>query len=86
MEIAWYDGVGTAGVVVIIVAYWLLTSERIDSRAASYSWLNLIGACLILVSLFHTWNTASVLIEVFWVAISLYGLWRAWRRQRSRTD
>lgn len=79
--ISWYDGVGTAGVVVIILAYGLLQAERLSSRSATYSWLNLVGAALILVSLFHTWNTASVLIEVFWVAISLYGLWRAWRRR-----
>ena len=42
-----------------------------------------IGASLILISLFYEWNFPSVVIEIFWVAISLYGMAKALRERRS---
>lgn len=45
---------------------------------------NLVGALLILVSLYDAWNLPSVVIEAFWAGISLYGLLRSLRRWPSR--
>jgi hypothetical protein len=42
----------------------------------------LIGAVLILVSLLYEWNFPSVVIEVFWAVISLYGIAKSWRERR----
>jgi hypothetical protein len=36
-----------------------------------------VGSALILVSLYDAWNWPSVVIELFWAAISIYGLLRA---------
>ncbi len=73
---------GFAGAAMVIVAYfanqqgWLSTQERL------YSLANLLGASLILASLFAQWNFPAALIEGFWAAISLYGLIRqSWRRK-----
>ena len=43
---------------------------------------NLVGASLILLSLCFEWNFPSVVIEVFWALISLWGIVksRAFRR------
>jgi hypothetical protein len=38
--------------------------------------LNLVGACLIMLSLYQDWNLPAFLIEVFWAVISIYGLLR----------
>lgn len=80
MSLAWYDVVGTGGVMLIVAAYFLLQVGRVEARSPLYSWLNLIGASMILVSLFFTFNFSSFVIEIFWIAISLVGLVRAYLR------
>ena len=58
----------------LLVTYALLQADRIDPKGFWYSFNNLIVAILVTVSLIYTPNLASVVIEVFWFIISLYGL------------
>jgi hypothetical protein len=69
------DAVGILGVIIILIAYYLLSVGRWPANCLSYQWLNFIGAWLILFSLYFHWNTASVLIEVAWIIISLIGIY-----------
>ena len=68
------DIIGLTGVALLIVTYALLQLDRIDPKGFWYSFNNLIVAILVTVSLIYTPNLASVVIEVFWFLISLYGL------------
>lgn len=79
MSLAWYDLVGTAGVVLILVAYFLLQTERWSGQSLSYSLVNLLGSLMITVSLLYDFNLSSFIIEVAWIAISIYGIVRARR-------
>ncbi len=46
------DCVGLLGVILIVIAYFLLQIEKIKSEQMSYSVLNGVGAAMILYSLF----------------------------------
>lgn len=70
----WYDILGTIGVAVIVLTYILLQTERVRSDQLSYSLMNAIGASLILVSLYFDFNLPSVVVEGFWLVISLFGI------------
>lgn len=70
----WYDILGTIGVAVIVLTYALLQLGRIRSDQIQYSVMNAIGASLILVSLYFEFNLPSVVVEVFWLFISLFGI------------
>jgi hypothetical protein len=74
MSFAWYDILGTLGVAVIILTYVMLQIERVRSDQLIYSLLNAIGASLILVSLYFDFNMPSVVVEFFWLLISLFGI------------
>ena len=50
----------------------------------SYSVANAAGASAILYSLFYDFNLSAFAIESFWLAISLYGVFRAVRSRRSQ--
>ena len=69
------DVVGVCGVSLVVLAYMLLVKEKVSIKRYTYHAMNLCGAILILLSLLVHWNTASVLIELVWITISLYGLW-----------
>ena len=68
------DIIGLTGVALPIITYALLQLDRIDPKGFWYSFNNLIVAILVTVSLIYTPNLASIVIEIFWFIISLYGL------------
>ena len=70
----WYDIVGTLGVAAIVLTYVLLQIERVRSTDLTYSLLNGIGAALILISLYFEFNFPSIVVESFWLLISLFGI------------
>ena len=74
------DIIGVVGVSFVLITYYLLQIEKIDSKGFWYSFLNLFGAVLIMYSLMYNWNLASVIIEIFWIAISAYGVWKYLKR------
>lgn len=84
MEYTIYDFIGNIGVVILISTYFLLIHGKIKAEDIKYSLLNLISAILITVSLMATLNISSLIIEIFWIAISLYGIWK-WYQQKSNT-
>lgn len=81
------DIIGIAGVACVIGAYFLLQLEKVKGDGPGYLLLNLAGACLLIVSLMVTFNLASFIIEICWLAISLFGLaklaWRRWGRTKA---
>ena len=73
------DILGLAGVVIIVVTYLFLQLGKLSSAALAYSLMNAIGASLIVVSLLVDFNLSALLMEVFWVLISLVGVYRYFR-------
>lgn len=73
------DLVGLIGVILIVVTYLLLQLEKLKSNDLAYSLMNAIGASLIVLSLLVNFNLSALLMEVFWVLISLLGVYRYFR-------
>lgn len=77
MRIAFYDLAGLAGAALLIVAYFLNQQRWLPSDDWRFPLANLLGATLILVSLWFEWNLPSVAIEVVWALVSLWGIVKA---------
>jgi hypothetical protein len=74
MQLDFYRITGLVGAAIFVVVYFANQARWLDSRDWRFPAANLAGALLILVSLFAEWNLPSVVIEAFWAAISVYGL------------
>jgi multisubunit Na+/H+ antiporter MnhB subunit len=74
MQYAWFDILGSVGVGLIILTYVFLQLEKLRSTDLIYSLLNGVGAVLILISLYYSFNFPSFIVEFFWLLISLFGI------------
>ena len=73
--LSWYpDFIGCLGAIIVLVAYALLQAKKLESESFVYSFLNLIGALMILISLAYSWNLAAALMEIAWIIITLFGI------------
>ena len=77
------DIIGLIGVALLISTYALLQFDRIDPKGFWYSFNNMIVAILVTVSLLYNWNLASMVIEVFWFSLSVYGLFKFYRLRKA---
>jgi hypothetical protein len=67
---------GILGVILLLIAFFLLQYDKLTPHSILYILANLIGSLLILYSLFYNWNLPAVVIEIAWAAISIYGIYR----------
>ena len=77
------DVVGIVGVVLLLIAYYLLNTHQMSAKSMNYQVLNLFGALFIIFSLCFHWNTASALIEVSWVIISVIGMYHVVKSRKA---
>lgn len=80
------DIVGLAGVIVILIAYYLLNMGKLSALSLKYQWFNLLGAIGIIFSLLFTFNISSFVMEVAWVFVSMIGIYRTTRAQHAKHD
>jgi hypothetical protein len=71
---------GMAGTALIVGAYFANQQGWVESRDWRFPLANLLGALLILASFTVAWNLPAAIMELFWAAISIYGLARALRQ------
>ncbi len=80
------DIVGYIGSALIILAFLLLQSGKITSEDIKYPLINLAGAILLMISLTVHVNMPSIVIEIFWIAISIYGIWKILRKKNESSS
>ena len=71
------DAAGVAGALLISGLYLLNQMGRLEAADWRFPGGNLLGSLLIFLSLLETFNLPSVMIELFWSAISVFGLVRS---------
>lgn len=79
MTVTWYDVLGLLGVAAVLGAYAGLMARRLRGDRAMFPLINLIGAAAIATSLLYDQglNLAALIIQVVWMAISGYGIYRS---------
>jgi hypothetical protein len=76
--------VGWTGAALILVAYGLLSSGKLESRSPAYQLMNIVGSIGFIIN--SGWNGAipSVALNVVWMAIGLTALYRNRNGKRAR--
>lgn len=71
-----YDVIGLFGAFLILLAYVLILTKKLSAENLSYAVLNLLGGVMILYSLLYAWNLPAVIIEVAWISVSVFGIFK----------
>jgi hypothetical protein len=73
------DFIGWAGAVLVLIAYGLVSTDRVQPHSLGYQSLNIGGALGLVIN--SAWNNAipSTVVNIVWIGIGLYSL-RAGRR------
>ena len=65
---------GLAGVLAMLVAYYLLQQGKLTSHEPKYLWMNFLGGLAVILSLFANWNLPAFVMELTWVLISAHSI------------
>jgi hypothetical protein len=71
--------IGWAAAATMLSAYLMLTSGRLSSSSGVYQWLNVLSGAGFIIN--SGWNGAypSAFLNVIWMTIGLYGVFRGTR-------
>ena len=87
MTFHWYDWAGYLGVLLVLLAYFLLQARKLHGNKLTYQLMNILGAFGVLLSLtFGSFNWSAFLLEVAWIAIGIYGIARGVQLKRAGRD
>lgn len=77
----WPTIIGLTGALLVLLAFLLLQAGKLHGNRPVYQLMNAIGAAGIIASLLYQFNLAAMLLEIAWLAISMYGLARGSRKR-----
>lgn len=72
---------GLLGVVIVLIAYGMMTAGKWAANSARYQWLNVIGTAGLLISLIGQWNLPAFVANALWILIGVVSLVRIYRKK-----
>lgn len=78
------SAIGWLGTVLVLSAYYLVTSERLKPNDDRYDWINLVGATCISINVLYNHALPAVALNAVWALVAIEGLLRN-RRTRRKT-
>jgi len=76
--------IGGIGTVLVLLAYFLVSTGRVKSASLSFQGTNLVGAALLTVYGFLLFAWASVALNAIWGLIALFAMVRVLRARSAR--
>ena len=73
-----FEFLGNLGVALLIITYYLHTTHKIRSQGLYYI-LNIAAASLLLINLCVHVNMSGIIIETFWIGISILGMYKHYK-------
>ena len=70
------DIIGWIGSVEGILAYMLISWNKVNGKSKMYQWLNLSGAVFLIANTVYYGAFPSAIINVVWVVVAISSLWK----------
>ncbi|HEX5257875.1 MAG TPA: hypothetical protein VFW35_03725 [Sphingomicrobium sp.] len=77
---------GWAGALLILLAYLLLSAEKLTGQSLVYQGMNIVGAAGFVINGWWHGAIPSAALNVLWLLIGAIASWRIIRKRRSSTS
>ena len=77
---------GWGGAALILLAYLLVSTGKVTGQTPLYQWMNVIGAAGFISNAWWHGALPVVALNLVWMLIGGFALWRMWTRRRSSTS
>lgn len=77
--------IGWTGTFLIVLAYYLVTSEKLKPTSDTYDWMNLTGAIFIATNVFSNQAYPALALQLAWGFVAISGLVKNYSRRRKRS-
>ena len=71
---AWFDAIGWAGAVGLLVAYAMVSYRRLEGDSAVYQLLNISGSLLLAANTIFYGSYPSTFVNLIWAAIAAFSI------------
>jgi uncharacterized membrane protein len=80
-EHIWFDAIGWIGATLLLVAYAMISSKKLEADATAYQLLNIIGSVLLVANTIFYRAYPSSFVNLIWAGIAIFSI--ATRRRLS---
>lgn len=70
-----YSTSGWAGMILVIIAYFLLVTKKLKPTSIIYNLLNLLGGAGLIASTFATKSWPAMTLNIIWTGIAVFSIY-----------
>ena len=78
--------VGWVGAILILLAYMLISADKLSGQSRLFQWMNVVGAAGIAINAWWHGAWPAVALDVAWMIIGGVALWQIMRKSGSSTS
>lgn len=71
-EHIWFDAIGWMGAALLLVAYAMISSKKLEAGATAYQLLNIIGSVLLVANTIFYRAYPSSFVNLIWAGIAVF--------------
>ncbi len=75
------DVIGWVGSLAVLLAYGLISAEKISGKSKLYQWLNVFGSICLMLNAYHHRAYPPTFVNAVWLAIALWALFSSFLKQ-----
>jgi hypothetical protein len=70
----WFDTIGWAGAAALLVAYAMVSSQKLEGNSTAYQFLNIIGSLLLAANTIFYRAYPSSFVNLIWTGIAVFSI------------
>lgn len=78
----WIDALGWVGGLMVVVAYFLVSSGKVKHSSVFFQMLNLTGSVFLIINTHAKGAYPSMVVNIIWAGIAIFGFYHIWEEKK----